>query len=65
MFKILTLKLKKNKKISVVFDKRLQGICFNDLQDLVKIGKIFICFFLQKPNLLRTRTANAETAQQQ
>ena len=45
MFKILTLKLKKNKKISVVFDKRLQRICFNDLQDLVKIGKIFICFF--------------------
>ena len=31
----------------------------------MELGKIFICFFLQKPNLFRTRTTNAGTAQQQ
>ena len=26
------------------FDEGLQGICYNELEDLVKIAKIFICF---------------------
>ena len=63
MFKIPTLEPKKHKKISAVFDEGLQRICYNDLQDLAEIGKIFI--FLQRPNLLRTRMANAKTAQPQ
>ena len=58
MFKISTSELNKHKKISVVFDGGLQRICVNDLQELTEIGKIFKWFFfLQKPNLLRTRTA--------
>ena len=59
MFKISTSELKKHKKISAVFDGGLQRICVNDLQELTEIGKIFKCFFffLQKPNLLRTTTA--------
>ena len=67
MLKIPTLEPKKHKKTSVVFDEVLQRIiCYNNLQDLSEIGKIFICFvFLQKPNLLRTRMANSGTAQQQ
>ena len=44
MFKIPTLEPKKHKKISAVFDEGLQRICYNQLQDLVEIGKIFICF---------------------
>ena len=45
MFKIPTLEPKKHKKISAVFfDERLQRICYNQLEDLVEIGKIFICF---------------------
>ena len=44
-FKIPTLEPKKHKKISAVFfDERLQRICYNQLEDLVEIGKIFICF---------------------
>ena len=44
MFKIPTLEQKKHKKISVVFDEGLQRICYNELEDLVEIAKIFICF---------------------
>ena len=44
MFKIPTLEPKKHKKISVVFDEGLHRICYNQLEDLVEIGKIFICF---------------------
>ena len=44
IFKIPTLEPKKHKKISVVFDEGLQIICYNQLEDLVEIGKIFICF---------------------
>ena len=60
---ILTLELNKHKKISVVFDEGLQRICYNDLQDQAEIR--FSFDFLQKPNLLRTRMANAGTTQQQ
>ena len=45
MLKIWTLEPKKHKKkISVVFDEGFQRICYNELDDLVEIGKIFICF---------------------
>ena len=44
MFKIPTLEPKKHKKISVVFDEGLHRIFYNQLEDLVEIGKIFICF---------------------
>ena len=44
MIKIPTLEPKKHKKISAVFDEGLQRICYNDLQDLAEIGKIFIFF---------------------
>ena len=44
MFKIPTLEPKKHKKISVVFDEELQRICSNELEDLVEIARIFICF---------------------
>ena len=45
MFKIPTLEAKKHKKVSVVFDEGLQRICYNELEDLGEIGKIFICFY--------------------
>ena len=48
MFKIPTLEPKKHKKISAVFDEGLQRICYNDLQDLAEIGKIFIFFVKTK-----------------
>ena len=44
MFKMPTLEPKKHEKISVVFDEALERICYNELEDLVEIGKIFICF---------------------
>ena len=44
MFKIPALEPKKHKKISVVFDEALQRMRYNELEDLVEIGKIFICF---------------------
>ena len=44
MFKIPTLEPKKHKKVSVVFDEALHRICYNELVDLVEIGKVFICF---------------------
>ena len=39
-----TLEAKKYEKIIVVFDEGLQRICYNELENLVEIGKIFICF---------------------
>ena len=48
MFKISTLESKKHKKISVVFDEGLQRISYNELEDLVEIGKVFICFCKSK-----------------
>ena len=36
---------KKHKKVSVVFDEGLQRICYNELEDPVEIGKVFICFY--------------------
>ena len=30
--------------MSVVFDEGLHRICYNQLEDLMEIGKIFICF---------------------
>ena len=44
MFKIPTLEPKNIQKISVVFDEGLQRICYNELEDQVENGKIFICF---------------------
>ena len=44
MFKIPTLEPNKHKRISVVFDEGLQRIFYNELEDLVEIAKIFICF---------------------
>ena len=44
MFKIPTLEPKKHEKVNVVFDEGLQRICYNELEDLVEIAKIFICF---------------------
>ena len=44
MFKIPSLEPKKHKKISVVIDEGLQRICYNELDDLVEIVKIFIWF---------------------
>ena len=45
MFKIPTLEPKKHKKVSVVFDEGLQRICYNELEHLVEIGNVFICFY--------------------
>ena len=45
MFEIATLEAKKHKKVSVVFDEGLQRICYNELEDPVEIGKVFICFY--------------------
>ena len=45
IFKIPTLDPKKDKKISVVFDEGLQRISYNELEDIVEIGRIFICIY--------------------
>ena len=42
-FQIPSLEPKKHKKVSVVFNEGLQRICYNELEDLMKIAKIFIC----------------------
>ena len=43
MFKIPTLEPKKHEKISVVFDEGLQRVCYDELKDLVEIGKMLTC----------------------
>ena len=58
MFKISTSELNKHKKISAVFDggyKEYVSMIYKNLRKLVRFSSVF--FFLQKPNLLRTRTA--------
>ena len=43
-FKIPTLEPKTHKKISFVFDEGLQRKYYNELENLVEIGEIFLCF---------------------